>query len=320
MKPDLIVVGTSAGGVQALQKLVSGLPARLEAAVCVALHLPAEYESFLPQILSRAGSLPAEHPADGALLEMGRIYCAPADRHLLFEDGRLRVVRGPKENRHRPSIDVMFRSAAAVHGERVAGVLLTGSDDDGTAGLKMIQKSGGLAIVQDPHDSAFPDMPQSALQVLDPDYLLPLAEIGPLLGKVVSREITPERRHPMSEPIEKTFRQEEGVQIDPSVLGTPSAFSCPDCNGTLWEFVDGELVRYRCRVGHAYSAASMLEAQSDAVERALWTAVRVLEESASTARRIAQKSQVLHEDLNCKAAEREQHAKTLRELLLNSTA
>jgi two-component system chemotaxis response regulator CheB len=316
--PDIVVIGASAGGVAALQEVVSALPPDLNAAIFIVLHLLAGAESLLPQILSRKSRLPASHPSDGQLFETGRIYAAPPDRHILLHDSRLRVVRGPKENLHRPAIDVLFRSAARVGGPRVLGVLLTGADDDGAAGLKAIQERGGATVVQDPMDSAHPEMPQSALQVMEPDFTLPLHQIGPMVRDLVKGVVKTNERPVMPEPIDKSFGGDEGEPVDVKQLGTPTAFSCPDCNGTLWEVQDGKLLRYRCRVGHAYSSGSMIEAQSEAVERALWE-VRVLEESVSMSRRIAQKTEVLRKQLFEKAEERERHAQALRDLLLKNS-
>jgi two-component system chemotaxis response regulator CheB len=314
--PDVVVIGASAGGVKALQTLVSRLPDAFNAAVLVVLHVRAEVESFLPDILRKAGVLPAVHAADGSVLEAGRIYIAPPDCHLLFHNGYLRVIRGPKENRHRPSIDVLFRSAAMTHGNRVVGVLLTGADDDGTAGLLSIKRSGGVTVVQAPEESEFPRMPQSALTAVKPDFVLSVAEIGPLLGNLVKGLQQPTGRPVMMEADERP--PAERVPGDDKGPGVPTAFSCPDCNGTLWELHDGDLIRYRCRVGHAYSAATALDAESEAVERALWEAVRVLEESASMSRRIASKTETLREQLNRKAEERDRHAQVIRELLLST--
>ena len=315
-KPEIVVIGASAGGVSALQTVVSALPPGFDAAVFVALHLWPEADSRLPEILTRAGNLPASHPADGAHFETGRIYAAPPDRHLLLNDSRMTVVRGPKENLHRPAIDVLFRSAATTYRRRAIGVLLTGADDDGAAGMKSIQECGGVTIVQDPADSAHPEMPESALRVITPDFTVPVREIGPLLRDIVQGDIRLKRRPAMSEPGDKTEGQEQGLPVDEKLYGAPTPFSCPDCNGTLWEVEDGQLLRYRCRVGHAYSARSIVEAESDRVDRAMWEAVRVLEESVSMSRRIAQKSQVLRAHLLTKAEEREGYAEVLRNLLV----
>lgn len=326
--PDIVVLGASAGGVPAFQDVVTAFPANFNAAIFVVLHLAAESESFLPRILTRSGDLPAVHPNDGDPVAAGRIYCAPPDHHLFLQDSRMRVLRGPKENLHRPSIDVLFRSAAIAFNRRVIGVLMTGGDDDGAAGLKAIQECGGIAVVQDPSDCLHPEMPQSALRLLKPDFVVPIGEIGPLVRDLVAGAVRPERRSSiMSEPVEKSDADNTGLpRPEDSHMGHPApklpgggptSFSCPECNGTLWELQDGEILRYRCRVGHAYTAQSIIEAESDAVDRAIWEAIRVLEESASMSRRIAQKTPPLRERLLKRAQEREGHAKVLRNLAIN---
>jgi|SRR5882724_1676203 len=186
---EIIVVGASAGGVEALMKLVHGLSRNLAASVFIVLHLPAQGSSVLPSILKHAGILNAQHPIDQQKIEMGNIYVAPPDHHLLIEQGLIRVVRGPKENRHRPAIDALFRSAAIAYGAQVVGVVLTGALDDGTAGLLAIKQRNGIAIVQDPNDAIYPDMPRSALKHVAVDYCVPIAEIGPLLVRLVNEPI-----------------------------------------------------------------------------------------------------------------------------------
>src|ERR1041385_8392241 len=176
---DIIVIGASAGGVQALSKLVAALPGDLAAAVFIVLHIPAELPSFLPGILSRGSLLPVAHALNGEKIERGRVYVAPPDQHLLLEDGHVKLVRGPKENLHRPSIDALFRSAARAASSRVIGVVLTGARDDGTVGMHAIKQRGGITIVQDPGEAPFPSMPLSVMQEIKVDYSLPLREIAP---------------------------------------------------------------------------------------------------------------------------------------------
>lgn len=188
---DVVVVGASAGGVEALRELVHGLPADLPASVLVVRHVPPESQSALPRILARSGPLPAAHALDGEELRPARIYVAPADFHMLVEDGRIRLVRGPRENLHRPAVDPLFRSAAAAYGRRVVGVVLTGALDDGTAGLATIKRCGGVAVVQDPADATFSSMPASALRNVRVDHSVPLAGIAPLLDRLV-REPLPD--------------------------------------------------------------------------------------------------------------------------------
>jgi two-component system chemotaxis response regulator CheB len=324
---DIIVVGASAGGVEALAHLVRGLPVDLPAALFVVVHFPPQSISLLPRILNRAGFLPADHAKDGERIQLGRIYVAPPDHHLLIKRGYVRVVRGPKENHCRPAIDPLFRSAAYTYGPRVIAVLLSGNLGDGTAGLLAVKKRGGLAVVQDPKDAVFPDMPRNALQYVTADYVLPLADIAPLLGRLAGEpapvgkeEIGPEVGHI---PDDTAF-----VEIDMNAIeaenrsGTPSVFGCPDCGGTLWELEEGELLRFRCRVGHAFSAESLLAVQSEALEDALWSAFRALEENASLARRMAVRMRERNLGLAAasfeeKAQDAEQRAAVIRQILLH---
>ena len=291
---DIIVIGASAGGVEALVNVVRTLPPDLSAAVFITLHIPADSPSMLPAILSRSGPLPAIHPEDGANIEPGMIYVAPADNHLQLESGIIRVVHGPKENRHRPAIDPMFRSAALAYGPRVLGVILTGAMDDGTAGLLAIKRSGGIAIVQDPNEALYSSMPLSALAHVQVDYVLPVAAIGTQLTQLVQTPVS--QRGAASMHDEEEMAKEVSVvenESSPAIVasseraGTPSPFSCPECGGVLWEIQDGDLLRFRCRVGHAYSRDSVLAAQTEEVERALWIAFKILAEQASLSQRLA---------------------------------
>jgi two-component system chemotaxis response regulator CheB len=190
VNPDIVVIGASAGGLEALQLLVAGLPLDFGAAVFVVVHTPPWYRSELPAILSRSGRIPAVHPIHQQLIEPGHIYIAPPDYHLLTQDSRIQLWRGPKENRHRPAINVLFRSAAVAYGERVIGIVLSGSLDDGAAGLWWIKKQGGIGVVQDPSDARFPDMPRAVLEHVEVDYVLPASEIGPLLGDLTAGSAT----------------------------------------------------------------------------------------------------------------------------------
>lgn len=280
---DIIVVGASAGGVQALTKLVSELPLNLQAAVFIVLHVRADAPSLLPAILSRDAKLPVAHARDGEQIVPGKVYVAPPDQHLLIEDGRVKLVHGPKENLHRPSIDVLFRSAARWGGPRVIGVVLTGARDDGATGMRLIKQRGGIAIVQDPSEAPFPSMPMSVLQTVKVDYSLPLSAISPLLNEL-SKQTIEEGEYPVPDEIEIESRI-AGQNLDASELlasveriGRISRLTCPDCHGALWEILDDDMLRYRCHVGHAFSADSLSEGQSEMLEVALWSAVRALEE------------------------------------------
>lgn len=287
---NIIVIGCSVGGVEALQRLVAPLPKDFPAAVFVVLHLAPQSTSVLPHILTRAGNLPAVHPRDGEPIRMGRIYVAPPDNHLLIENGKVRVMRGPKENRHRPAIDPLFRSAARWYGPRVIGVVLTGSLDDGTAGLLSIKKRRGIAVVQDPQDAFCSDMPRSAIETVDVDYVEPIDRMPELLQKLAAVKVS-ENGAGKSTRLKK---ETEFAELDMDAIedenrpGVPSPFACPECGGVLWEMDGEEIMRFRCRVGHAYTASSLSVEQTEQVEGALWAAMRALEEGASLARRMAE--------------------------------
>lgn len=289
---DIIVVGASAGGVEALIALARDLPRDLPAAVFVVLHVPAHGMSVLPSILSRSGPLPAAHARDGEAIEAGRIYVAPPDHHLLIKPGQVRVMRGPSENGHRPAIDPMFRTAARAYGRRVIGVILTGTLDDGTSGLQVVQMRGGIAVVQNPDDALYSGMPQSAVENVAVDHILPLSEIAPMLA-ALARELAETEDTPMPDNLEMEgdiIEMDEAAMLKIERPGVPSGFSCPACGGVLLELKDENMVRFRCRTGHAYSPGSLLAEQSDALEEALWTALRALEESAVLSFRLAERA------------------------------
>jgi two-component system chemotaxis response regulator CheB len=287
----IVVIGASAGGVEALTQLVRTLPNTFPGAIFVAMHFPAYGTSVLPSILERAGNLPARHAEDGQAIEAGRIYVAPPDRHLILLRRNVRLARGPRENGNRPAIDPMFRSAAVAHGAHAIGVVLTGNLDDGTSGLLAIKRRGGIAVVQDPDDALFPSMPSHAIELVDVDFVLPLVQVAPKLIELATTMADSSRadRARMEEAVnDDAEREARYAELDLHVVedvkqhpGHPSQFGCPDCGGVLWEIQDSKLVRYRCRVGHAWSAEGLLSSQAEQLDQALWTALRALEESAS---------------------------------------
>jgi len=291
---DVVVVGASAGGIEALTNLVRHLPSDLPAAVFVVVHIPPTVTSVLPQILQRAGRLPAAHAADDQPIERGRLYVAPPDHHLLLRHGRVRLSRGPKENGHRPAVDTLFRSAAIAYGPRVIGVVLSGSLDDGAAGLVAIKQRGGVALVQDPDEALFPSMPRAALENVDVDAALPVSDLADRIASCVG-EPPPEGEPPMDEAmrVESAMAEVDSAAYDDEAEhpGQPSVFGCPDCGGVLWELRDGEVLRFRCRVGHAYSADSLLAEQAEQIEGALWAALRALDEERSLAERLARRAE-----------------------------
>jgi two-component system chemotaxis response regulator CheB len=289
---DTIVVGASAGGVQALTELVEGLPADLQAAVFIVLHVSADAPSLLPGILGRVSKLPVNHANDGEPIKQGRIYVARPNHHLLIEKAHVRLVHGPKENLHRPSIDALFRSAALWTGPRTIGVVLTGALDDGRAGMRAIQQRGGITIVQDPSEAPFSSMPMSVMQEIKVDYSRRLREIAPLLARLSRQSAEEEGRYPVPERVEIEARiaqqNMEGDELIKSVekIGTISRLTCPDCHGALWEIHDEDMLRFRCHVGHAFSAESLNDGQGEMLDVALWSAVRALEEQMMLAQRI----------------------------------
>jgi two-component system chemotaxis response regulator CheB len=323
--PDhgIVVVGASAGGVEALADLAASLPDDLDAAVFVVLHLPATGTSALPEILRRHGPLPAAHVKDGETIQPGRIYVAPPDHHVLLRTGHVHLSRGPRENGHRPAIDPLFRSAAREYATRVVGVVLSGALDDGTAGLLAIKSRGGVAVVQKPTDAPYPGMPGNALEHVQVDHVLAAASMGKLLTRLVA-----DLPDAPPEPAPADMRLEvemEGFSLkafEGDHPGEPSGFSCPDCNGVLWEIQTEGLRRYRCRVGHAWSPESLLIQQSEALEAALWLALRSLEERAALSRRLSEPARRRGHSITAtrfeeQAAEAQQAARLVRDLLLN---
>ena len=326
LRRDLVVIGASAGGVDALRKIIAVLPADISAAILIVLHVWPDGPSVLPEILNNAGPITAVHPYDLERLEYSRIYVAPPDFHLLVEPGSVRVVRGPKENRHRPAVDPLFRSAASVYGPRVVGCILTGSMDDGTAGALAVKRHGGVVIAQDPAQAAHRGMPASAIENGAVDYILPLGGIAPrLIQLVMSGSRLDAARAFVSgdaDLMEATLAEANMDAIeDMNRRGRPSVYACPDCNGTLWELDDNGLLRFRCRTGHAYTAASLAIEQSERLEQALWTAFRALEETASLHRRMAERARErshvhIAAEHDAAAQKEEDSARVLRDVIL----
>lgn len=287
---DIIVMGASAGGVEPLKKLVHALPKGLPASVFIVLHTGPDSPGYLASILGSNGNLIARYPTDGTVFRKGHVYIAPPDQHMLLNGNRIRIVRGPKENRARPAIDPLFRSAAWSYGPRVIGIVLSGMLDDGVAGLRAVKSTGGISIVQNPEEAIFPDMPLNAMKFVEIDHNLRIDQMAWMLPKLVKQ---PAKRKRRSGPPKHLKLESDFVMMKRSFnamkeFGTPAVFSCPSCGGSMWELRDGELVRYRCHVGHAFSPESLVEEQSDAIEDALYVALKGIEEKAAALRRMAQ--------------------------------
>jgi two-component system, chemotaxis family, protein-glutamate methylesterase/glutaminase len=274
-----------------MKKLVAGLPERFPATILLVQHMSPAAPGKLPQILTNAGPLPASFPADFEPLKSGHIYVAPPDHHLLLEKGHVRLTRGPKENRFRPSIDALFRSAAYAYGPRTVGVVLTGLLDDGTAGLWAVKDRGGTAIVQDPGEAVAPSMPQSAMQYVEVDHSLPISGIAPLLNELAHTPAAEEGVHAMSERIKMEIDiAKEDTAIDKGIqdLFGASNYTCPECHGALLQLKEGGILRFRCHTGHAYSSGTLLEEGKKMAEDSLWGAVRSLEERILLLRQLAE--------------------------------
>ncbi len=309
-KHDIIVIGASSGGVEALIKLVQQLPRDFPAAIFIVMHVSSE-GSMLPQILGHSTSLPVAHVKDKEIIKFGKIYIAPPDNHLLIRKNHVRLTQGSSENGFRPAVDPLFRSAARFYRERVIGIILSGSLDDGTQGLMAVKSCGGITIVEDPKEAIFPQMPESALRYVEVDYCLPLLKIGPLLVELSQKKAE-----------EKMSKKQLPQIMEPLNVKdkSPTAFTCPDCGGSLWQLEEGKLIRFKCRVGHAYSVKSVVQKHSDTLDHALWVAFRTLQEHAHLLSRIAKNNRnrnekELAQNFEKRAQEKQKYADIIRKFL-----
>lgn len=287
---DIIVIGTSAGGLSALKKLVRQLPPDLPATVFIVQHMSPAHSSILPALLQRVGKLKVSHAVDGERFSKSHVYVAPPDHHLIIEDRCIRLSQGPKENLTRPAIDPLFRSAALAFRSRVVGVVLTGELDDGTAGLWSVKYRGGITVVQDPTDAEHPSMPRSAADNVAIDYCLPLTEIGPLLVRLANDPF-----EEVSAPPSEKLEIENRIALDDpraltqlERLGELTSLTCPDCHGSLWQLTEDKFFRFRCRTGHAYTAETLLTKQNQALENILRDALRCAVEQSALAQHLTE--------------------------------
>ncbi|MGC4120348.1 MAG: chemotaxis protein CheB [Myxococcales bacterium] len=307
MDHDVIAIGASAGGVEVLLEMAAELPSDFPASIFVALHSSPDHPSLLPELLSGRGPLPASHPLHDERIRPGHIYVAPPDNHLLLKLGAMQVVRGPKENGHRPAADPLFRSASAAYGARVVGVVLSGYQDCGTAGMMSIKARGGVCVVQSPESAQAPEMPRSAIDRVRVDHVVPPAALPGLLTRLARSPAGP------SQTPDPTVQQLEGT-----VPGTPAELSCPICQGVLTEARPGHFEHFRCHVGHAFSLESLVREQSDEAESALWAAVRALEESAALSVRLSgRETGELGHRFADKAQTHRRQADLIRQILLH---
>jgi len=281
-KRDIVVVGSSAGGIEALSVFVSVLPPDFPAALFITVHLAPDHRSRLPEILQRRSALPVAFAVDREKFQPGRIYIAPRNHHLVLETKRVRTTQGAKENRFRPAIDVLFRSAALAHEARVIGVILTGALDDGSSGLYAIKSRSGLAVVQDPDEAQFPSMPLNAIKTVKVDHIVPVAAMGELLVRLTSKPFKKPKRSPVS----KQMESEVGIALGDNgrmreimALGKFTPYTCPECHGALISLQEGRLTRFRCHTGHAYTLSHLMSELTQHTENAIMNALRAVEET-----------------------------------------
>lgn len=320
---DIVVIGGSMGAFDALRRFLPTLPPDLPASLFVVLHLPSGTESQLPELLALRSSLPVAWAEHGQTWERGRVYVAPADHHLMLHDSRTILMRGPHENRTRPAIDPLFRSAAVAHGPRVIGVVLTGLLSDGTAGLGAVKACGGLAVIQDPADAFAPEMPNSALAHVPVDHCVAVDGMGALIARLVAEPAGP------MVPVPEHLRLENQMTLTPEDdlalmdrIGARSTLACPECHGVMWERCEDGLLRFRCHVGHAFSSTELMAEQSQKLSAALWSALRAHEERTELLRRLVAESRargrgVMAEAWEARIREYEEQAALLRALVLN---
>jgi two-component system chemotaxis response regulator CheB len=317
---NIIVIGTSAGGLEALDQIIGQLPSDLPASILIVQHMaPEDTGAALLHRLGRHKAFNCKLAEDGEVFEPGRIYIAPPDYHLLVKKNRLLVTKGARENRYRPAVDPLFRSAAVTHGPRVIGVVLTGMLDDGTAGLIAIKKCGGVTVVQDPEDAAYPDMPQSAVRNLQVDHCLPVGAMGRLLEKLTRGHAGRATAIPEDVHTEATIAERvlsDVAQVNG--LGSQVPYNCPNCGGVLWEVEHPDVQRYRCHTGHSFTAAALLTSQSERIEETLWISLRMFEERKNLLNNMADKE--THSNTKRSYAERaketEIHIERIRAMLL----
>jgi two-component system chemotaxis response regulator CheB len=320
-KRDIIVIGTSAGGLEALDVLIGQLPADLSASIFIVQHMaPEMMGDGLLNRLNQHKAFSCKLASNGESFRRGRIYIAPPDNHLLVKKSTVLVTKGARENRNRPGIDPLFRSAAVTHRARVIGVVLTGMLDDGTAGLTAIKACGGVTVVQDPKDAAYPSMPESALNNLRVDHCVPIAEMGQLLVRLTQESSGKDKPVPadirteakIAERVLSDVRQVNG-------LGDQVPYNCPNCGGVLWEMESAPVRRYRCHTGHSFTIPSLLASQSEKIEETLWVSLRMFEERKNLLNSMTQKEGRLGSSAQ-RAQETQIHIERIRAILLSPQA
>jgi two-component system chemotaxis response regulator CheB len=319
----MIVIGASAGGLNAIGELLSFLSPDINAAIGIVIHTPSQgSNAWVVPRLQKHTSLPCRLATDRLPLEKGVIYLAPANYHLLVKEDKLLLGRGPMEGRWRPSIDTGFRSAAASWDSHCIGIILTGLLDDGTSGMAAIKNCGGLCIVQDPAEAEYPDMPLSVLRNIEPDHCVPLSGMVSILEERTSSRI---EHTAVPDAIQKEAALSEQAAASIGALAemaTHSVYTCPDCGGGLWQMKNGSLCHYRCHIGHTYTEWELMAGQLRGIENTLWVALRMMEERRNLLTNLSEKEKDRGQrDLSGshdeRAGEMTQHIERLKEVLFD---
>ncbi|MGB5944093.1 MAG: chemotaxis protein CheB [Leeuwenhoekiella sp.] len=284
----LVAIGASAGGRKAVTKIFKEMPQDVDAAFVLVIHSAFDTPSFLSKALQKITSLNVIDAEDDMSLERGCIYIAKPDHHLFVRSNKIQLSKGPRENRFRPAIDVLFRSSAVSYSNECIGVLMSGRLSDGTAGLDAIKMCGGIAIVQDPKTAEFGDMPSYAVETVDVDVIADLNDLTEVIAKAIKTP-APEPQH-----IPQRLIRENEIAISSSSqialendLGKQVPLSCASCGGPLWEISNSKTKRYRCHVGHAFSQEALLFSQDESLEETLWVSLRTFEEKKTLLNRMA---------------------------------
>jgi two-component system, chemotaxis family, protein-glutamate methylesterase/glutaminase len=321
----IVVVGASAGGLNSVVELCLQLTREVDAAVLVVLHLShLSMGDVLVERLQRQTAFTCKLAEQDELIRKRFVYLAVPDKHLVVQKNRILLGQGPAENRWRPSIDVLFRSAAAAYDGRVIGIIMTGMMQDGTAGMMAVKQCGGTCIVQDPNEAEYPDMPLSVLNSMEVDYCISLAGMGAILQEKTRNGQSPKHLVPPEVQAEAAISERVALGMDTiRNLGTQSPFVCPDCGGALWELKEGGMNRYRCYTGHAYTQPELLTKQNEALEETLWVALRMMEERKSLLKKMAQEEQgkgwiKSASNKKGRAGELDQHIERLKQLLFDT--
>jgi two-component system chemotaxis response regulator CheB len=319
----LVVIGASAGGLDALAEMVQTLQKGMDVAYCIILHLSRiAIGDFVVHRLSQVTAMHCSLAVDGAAVEADNIYVARPNQHMLVKDNKILLGSGPEENRFRPSIDVLFRSAAVAYSSHAIGIILSGMLDDGTSGMWAIKRSDGTCVVQDPNQAEYPDMPLSVVNNMEVDHILALADIGPVIAEII--KLKKGRRKPVPKDVitESKIAEHTAVGIDDvrKLDVDQSIFACPDCGGGLWEIRNDIIKRYRCHIGHAYTERDLVLKQAETASATLWTALRMMEERKHLLRKMQHESEKKgHKSESTRQVEKQNelahHIDTLKDIL-----